>query len=262
MISERWQGHTVPDLTDLREEVYQANMELDRRGLVLYSFGNASGIDRDHGLVVIKPSGVAYDDLRPELLPVVDLSNRVVAGALRPSSDTRTHTALYRAFSGIGGVVHTHSTWATAWSQAQKDLPCLGTTHADYAHGAVPCTAVISDQQLASDYEHETGNQIITRFHNLDPMAIPMCLVAGHAPFTWGVSPAKAAYHAVVLEELAQMAAITLGLNPGIGALKQGVLDLHYHRKHGPDASYGQDNPTNTPVVDTGSSSSSAGVSS
>lgn len=226
----------------LREAVYEANMEIERRGLVLYTFGNASGIDREKGVVAIKPSGVAYADLRPEHLVLVDLDNRVVEGTLRPSSDTLTHLALYRAFPALGGIVHTHSTFATAWCQARRDLPCYGTTHADYAYGAIPCTEVMSEEQLARNYEAETGTQIIEAFRkrNLDPLAVPMVLVAGHAPFAWGTSPEKAAYHAVILEELARLALLTLQIRADAPLLPQGILDTHYRRKHGPHATYGQ----------------------
>ena len=227
-------------LPDLREAVYDANMELNRRGLVLYSFGNASGIDRESGLVVIKPSGVDYAELSPTNMVVVDLDNKVVEGNLRPSSDTRTHTALYRAFGDIGGVVHTHSTHATAWAQSCRELPCLGTTHADYAYGPVPCTAMISDSQVAADYEAETGAQIVAAFQGRDPVAVPMVLVAGHGPFAWGADPGAAAAHAVILEELARMAMLTLTVNPAVQPIPQAVLDKHYLRKHGRDAYYGQ----------------------
>lgn len=226
----------------LREAVYEANMELDRRGLVLYTFGNASGIDREKGIVAIKPSGVAYADLRPEHLVLVDLENRIVEGTLRPSSDTPTHTLLYKTFPSLGGIVHTHSTFATAWCQARRDLPCYGTTHADYAYGTIPCTAMMTDAQLARDYTTETGMQIVEAFRtrNLDPLAVPMVLVAGHAPFTWGTSPEQAAYHAVILEELARMAVLTLQISPDTPLLPQSILDIHYRRKHGPSATYGQ----------------------
>lgn len=227
-------------LRELREAVYEANLELDRRALVLYTFGNVSGIDREQGLVAIKPSGVSYADLRVEDIVIVDLQNQVVDGKLRPSSDTKTHTRLYREWPEIGGVCHTHSTHATAWAQAQRPIPCYGTTHADYVYGEIPCTALIRDEQIASDYEEETGTQIVERFASLGPAEVPMVLVAGHGPFTWGVDAAKAVFHSAVLEELARMAALTESLNPAIGPLQQSIADKHYQRKHGKDAYYGQ----------------------
>lgn len=227
-------------LPELRQTVCDANLELHRRGLALYTWGNASGIDRASGLVVIKPSGVPYDALTPESLVVVDLANRVVEGALKPSSDTRTHTALYRAWSDIGGVVHTHSPYATAWCQARREMPCLGTTHADHCHGPVPCTALLTADEVAGDYEAATGDQILTRFAQLDHVATPMVLVGGHAPFTWGATAAKAAYHAVVLEEMARMGLFTMQLAPQAEALPAALIDKHYFRKHGPTATYGQ----------------------
>lgn len=227
-------------LEQLRRDVFDANMELQRRGLVLYTFGNASGIDRARGLVVIKPSGVSYDELTPEQLVVVDLYGEVVAGDLRPSSDTRTHCALYRAWPAIGGVVHTHSTHATAWCQACEDLPCYGTTHADYVDGSVPCATPLSVDAVAGDYEEATGAQILERFRDLDPQKTPMVLVGGHAPFTWGATPAKAAFHAVVLEELARMAVLTRQIRAQAGPLPGHILAKHWQRKHGADAYYGQ----------------------
>lgn len=227
-------------LQDLKEQVYEANMELDRRGLVLYTFGNASGIDRDQGLVAIKPSGVPYSELKVSDIVIVDLNNKVVEGHLRPSSDTKTHTLLYRNFPQIGGVVHSHSTHATAWAQAKKAIPCYGTTHADYVFGEVPCTAVITDEQVEKDYEEETGNQILNAMKGKNPLEFPMVLVASHAPFTWGKDANQAVYHSVVLEELAKMAYLTLTINPETSELKQSVLNKHYQRKHGKDAYYGQ----------------------
>lgn len=227
-------------LPELRRDVLAANLELSRRGLALYAWGNASGIDRARGLVVIKPSGVAYDALTVESLVVVDLDNRVVEGDLRPSSDTKTHTALYRAWADIGGVVHTHSPHATAWCQARRALPCLGTTHADHCHGPVPCTALLSAQAVAGDYEEATGQQILATFAELDHVATPMVLVGGHAPFTWGATAGTAAYHAVVLEEMARMGLLTLQLDPYAKPLPAVIVDKHYFRKHGPTATYGQ----------------------
>jgi L-ribulose-5-phosphate 4-epimerase len=225
---------------ELRERVYEANMELPRRGLVLYTFGNVSGIDRERGVFAIKPSGVAYEDLSPDKIVVLDLDCRVVEGMLNPSSDTKTHAVLYRAFPRIGGVVHTHSPRATAWAQAMRPIPCLGTTHADHVPGEIPCTVVISDEQIRGDYEVETGNQILERFRDISPGDVEMVLVAGHGPFTWGETPEKAVYNSVVLEELARMAFDTLMLNPEAGPLSQALLRKHYLRKHGKDAYYGQ----------------------
>ncbi|MFH1567391.1 MAG: L-ribulose-5-phosphate 4-epimerase AraD [Gemmatimonadota bacterium] len=224
----------------LREQVLEANLELHRRGLVLYTFGNVSQVDRDRGVVAIKPSGVSYEELSASDIVVVDLENQVVKGKLRPSSDTRTHTYLYRHFPGIGGVTHTHSTHATAWAQARAAIPCLGTTHADYCYGQIPCTEVISDAQIERDYEAETGAQIAAAFAARDAAAVPMVLVAGHGPFTWGRDAAQAVYHAVVLEELARMAWLTRAIDPGVGPINQAILDKHYQRKHGADAYYGQ----------------------
>jgi L-ribulose-5-phosphate 4-epimerase len=225
-------------LESLRTEVYEANLELVRRGLVLYTFGNASGIDRASGLVAIKPSGVAYDSLRPEDLVIVDLDGRGVEGNLRPSSDLPTHLALYRAFPAIGGVVHTHSSCATAWAQAGREIPCLGTTHADYFHGAVPVTAALTADEIAGNYEANTGAAIIRRI--ADPVEMPAVLVAGHGPFTWGKSAAEAAHNAVILEELARVAFQTVALSPDIRPLAQALIDKHFFRKHGASACYGQ----------------------
>jgi L-ribulose-5-phosphate 4-epimerase len=227
-------------LPELRNAVLDANLELNRRGLVLYSFGNASGIDRASGLVVIKPSGVPYEQLTADKLVIVDLDNRIVEGSLNPSSDTKTHTALYRAWPQIGGVVHTHSTHATAWCQARRPLPCFGTTHADYCRGPVPCAPPLTASEVAGDYEDATGAQIIRTFAGLDPAAVPMVLVGGHAPFTWGTTPAKAAFHAVVLEELARMALLTVQIDPAAKPLPPAILDKHWERKHGAGATYGQ----------------------
>ena len=229
-------------LEQLRQQVFDANLELPRRGLVLYTWGNVSGINRERGLVVIKPSGVAYDDLTPELLVVVDLDGRVVEGQLNPSSDTKTHLELYRAFPGIGGVVHTHSTCAAAWAQAGQDIPCYGTTHADYFYGPVPCTRSLTEAEVESDYEDNTGRVIAETFRSrgLDPAAVPGVLCRSHGPFTWGKDPAQAVYHAAVLEQVARMALFTRQLNPCAAPAPQYVQDKHYLRKHGPDAYYGQ----------------------
>jgi len=225
---------------ELKREVYEANMELQRRNLVVYTWGNVSQIDREKNVVAIKPSGVAYEKLTPDDIVVVDLENNIVEGKMRPSSDTKTHTHLYRHFENIGGVTHTHSTYATAWAQTQQAIPCYGTTHADYAYGEIPCTAVMSDMQIERDYEEETGVQITDCFKTRDPKEVPMVIVAGHAPFTWGKNGADAVYHAVILEEIARMAYLTKTLQQNTPALKQGIIDKHYLRKHGKNAYYGQ----------------------
>jgi L-ribulose-5-phosphate 4-epimerase len=225
---------------DLKHAAWEANMELNARGLVLYTWGNVSQIDRKAGVFAIKPSGVPYETLTADDMVVVDLDNRVVEGKLKPSSDTRTHTHLYRHFDAIGGVTHTHSTYATAWAQAQQPIPCFGTTHADYAYGDIPCTAVMRNEQIERDYEEETGVQITEVFTNRNPGETPMVIVAGHAPFTWGTDAAESVYHAVVLEEIARMALLTRTIDPSRGPLKQEIVDKHYLRKHGKDAYYGQ----------------------
>lgn len=233
-------------LKELREEVLEANLELVRKGLVLYTFGNASGVDRKEGLIVIKPSGVDYDVLRAEHMVVVDLEGKVVDGRLRPSSDLDTHTLLYREFGEIGGVVHTHSEFATSFAQAGMPIPAFGTTHADYFHGPVPVTAALSDAAVQGRYVHETGRAIVDRFRGadgspaLDPMAVPGCLVMGHAPFVWGRSPGDASHNAVVLEAIAKMAYRTLTLRSSASEVSQALLDRHYLRKHGAAATYGQ----------------------
>ena len=228
-------------LEKLREEVLEANLELVRRGLVVYTFGNASGIDRASGLVVIKPSGVPYDSMKPSDLVVTDLEGKTVEGKLRPSSDLETHLEIYKAFGDVGGVVHTHSRHATAWAQACRAIPCFGTTHADYFHGEVPVTEHLTPAQLEEGYEKNTGVVIVRRFERLDPLAVPGVLVAGHAPFAWGETPAKAAHNAVVLEYIAELALGTLQVNPGAAPLPAHILDKHYFRKHGAGATYGQD---------------------
>jgi L-ribulose-5-phosphate 4-epimerase len=227
-------------LPGLQAQVLQANLEIVSRGLVLYTFGNASGIDRDTGLVAIKPSGVPYDQLTPEDIVVCDLSGNVVEGQLKPSSDLDTHLELYRAFPAIGGVVHTHSEFATAWAQAGRNIPAFGTTHADYFHGPVPATKELSDAEIQGEYELNTGKAIVRRFSALDPMATPAVLVAGHAPFTWGKTPMEAAHNAVVLEYVARMAFTTTLLRQDCAGVSQALLDRHYFRKHGADATYGQ----------------------
>lgn len=227
-------------LEALRAEVCEANLEVVRRGLVLYTFGNASGISREQGLVVIKPSGVPYDTLRPDHLVIADLEGRIVEGNLKASSDLPTHLALYRAFPAIGGIVHTHSRYATAWAQAGREIPCLGTTHADYFHGPVPVTEAMLPGEIESDYEWNTGQVILRRFEGIDPMAKPGVLVAGHAPFCWGRTPAEAAHNAVILEEIACLAYHALTINPEAGAISDALRDKHFLRKHGPKAYYGQ----------------------
>ena len=230
-------------LEKLREQVYEANLELPRRGLVTYTWGNVSGIDRERGLVVIKPSGVEYDALRPEDLVVVSLeSGERVEGTLNPSSDTPTHLELYRAFPALGGVVHTHSTHAVAWAQARMDLICYGTTHADYFYGAVPCTRELTAEEIDAGYEANTGKVIVETFREqgLDPVHVPAVLCASHGPFAWGKDPAQAVYHAAVLEEVARMALLTRMLSPAAEAAPQRVQNKHFLRKHGPGAYYCQ----------------------
>jgi len=225
---------------ELRERVYRANRELNARGLVVYTFGNASGIDRKSGMVAIKPSGVDYGNLAPDNMVLMDLDGTVVEGTYNPSSDTKTHLVLYRAFDDIGGVVHTHSRYATAWAQARKDLPAYGTTHADYFYGDVPCTDVISNERIRRDYEEETGNLILDTFRNRDHRSMKAVLVACHGPFVWGKDPEEAVYLSVMLEECARMGYMTSGLNPEIGPIKRELLEKHYLRKHGKNAYYGQ----------------------
>ena len=227
-------------LEALRGEVLEANLELVRRGLVIYTFGNASGVAREEGLVVIKPSGVPYEKMTPAHMVITDLQGRIVEGALRPSSDLDTHTALYRAFPSIGGVVHTHSRHATAWAQAGREIPCFGTTHADYFHGPVPVTAPLTREEIESDYEANTGVAIVRRLEGLDPLGCPAVLVAGHAPFCWGKSVMDAAHTAVIVEELAAMAWQTVTINPAATPISQALHHKHYFRKHGPQAYYGQ----------------------
>ena len=227
-------------LEALRTEVLEANLELVRRGLVIYTFGNASAVDRERGLVVIKPSGVPYEKMKPEHMVVTNLDGHIVEGNLKPSTDLDTHTALYRAFAGIGGVAHTHSRHATAWAQARREIPCFGTTHADYFHGPVPVSDALTPEEIESDYEANTGVAIIRRLHGCDPLACPAILVAGHAPFCWGKSAAEAVHTAVIVEELAAMAWQTLTINPAAAPISEALRDKHYYRKHGAGATYGQ----------------------
>ena len=228
------------DLLRLQAEVLEANLELVRRGLVLYTFGNASGIDRQAGLVAIKPSGVPYERMSAADMVICDLDGKILGGSLKPSSDLDTHLELYRAFPAIGGVVHTHSEFATAWAQAGREIPAFGTTHADYFHGPVPATEALSDTEIQGEYELNTGKAILRRFSGADPMATPAVLVSGHAPFTWGKTPAEAAHNAVILEYVARMAFTTTVISPKGTGVSQALLDKHYFRKHGAGATYGQ----------------------
>ena len=231
----------IISLDTLKEQVLEANLELVRQGLVLFTFGNASGIDRHRGLVVIKPSGVDYSALAPADMVVTDLDGKVVDGKLRPSSDLATHLLLYKEFRGIGGVVHTHSEYATAWAQAGLEIPAYGTTHAYYFYGPVPVTEELTAEEIGGDYVHNTGIAISRRFQGLDPHAIPAVLVAGHAPFCWGKTPLEAAHHAAVLETVARMAYFTATLRQSCNGVSQALLDRHYFRKHGANATYGQE---------------------
>ncbi|MGL4595553.1 MAG: L-ribulose-5-phosphate 4-epimerase [Thermoguttaceae bacterium] len=228
-------------LQELKETVCRANLDLVKYGLVLFTWGNVSGIDRDRKFVVIKPSGVEYENLRSEMMVVLDLNGHVIEGDLRPSSDTPTHLAIYRAFNEIGGIVHTHSTYATAWSQSQRDIPALGTTHADYFCRDVPCTRSMTPEEISGDYETETGNVIVECFlkQKLNPLFVPGILVANHAPFCWGRTVKDAVHHAVVLEEVAKMAMFTASLNPNL-PMNPHLIEKHFNRKHGPNAYYGQ----------------------
>lgn len=228
-------------LEELKDKVCRANLDLVKHGLVLFTWGNVSAMDRKSGLVVIKPSGVDYDGMKPSDMVLLDLDGKVVEGGLRPSSDTPTHLALYKAFPETGGIVHTHSTYATAWAQAGLDIPCLGTTHADYFHGDIPCTRDMTEAEIGGAYEKETGMVIVERFRKdgINPVHTPAVLVKNHGPFSWGADAAEAVYHAVVLEEVARMASIAVALNPELG-MNRLLLEKHFSRKHGPEAYYGQ----------------------
>ncbi len=229
-------------LDELKQLVCQANLDLVAEGLVIRTWGNVSGLDRDQGLLAIKPSGVPYDEMTPEQMVVVSLeSGEVVEGDLRPSSDTPSHVALYRAFEGIGGVVHTHSIFATAWAQACREIPALGTTHADHCYGPIPCTRPMTRAEIEGEYEANTGAVIIERFEDLDPLQMPAVLVANHGPFTWGRTPEEAVDSSVYLEHIARMASETIRLDPDAKPISQDLLDKHFLRKHGPGKYYGQD---------------------
>jgi L-ribulose-5-phosphate 4-epimerase len=225
---------------ELKQQVYEANMALQRHGLVVFTWGNVSGIDRGRGVMAIKPSGVSYEDLTPQSIVLVDLQGKVVEGDLRPSSDTPTHLELYRNFPGVGGICHTHSLYATMWAQAQKPIPCFGTTHADHFYGPVPVTEALTPGEIDGPYEQNTGKLIVRRFQQIDPMQMPAVLVANHGPFTWGPSPEQAVENAVVLEQVAQMAYGTTTINTQQNAILRALLDRHYLRKHGKNAYYGQ----------------------
>lgn len=227
-------------LEQLKELVYQANMELPKRKLITYTWGNVSGIDREMGLVVIKPSGVEYDEMTPDDMVVVDLDGNVVEGKLKPSSDTPTHVELYRAFPEIGGVVHTHSPWATSWAQARRSIPCYGTTHADYFYGEIPCARELTQEEIDEAYEKNTGVVIVETFAAREYAACPAVLCPNHGPFTWGKDPMNAVHNAVVLEEVAKMAYRAEHLMPGLTPAPQRIMDKHYFRKHGKNAYYGQ----------------------
>lgn len=230
----------MTSLRALKEAVFEANLELVRQNLVIYTFGNVSGIDRERNLVVIKPSGVDYDTMRPEDMVVVSLAGERVEGELNPSSDLETHLVLYRAFPTLGGVAHTHSRMATAWAQAGRGIPCYGTTQADYCHGEIPCTRPMTGMEIASDYEANTGLVIVERFKGEDASQYPGVLVFSHGPFSWGKDPAEAVYHATVMEYVADMARVSEQLTGGLQPMSQALLDKHYFRKHGANAYYGQ----------------------
>lgn len=226
-------------LEELKQKVYEANMDLPKYGLVTFTWGNVSAIDRESGLFVIKPSGVDYDLLKPEDMVVMDLNGNKVEGKYNPSSDTATHLELYKAFPEIGGIVHTHSTYATSWAQAGRSIPCYGTTHADYMYGEIPCARVLTQEEIDEGYEKNTGTVIIETFEGKNPMAVPAVLCTNHGPFAWGTDAKNAVHNAVVLEEVAKMALFTEQLNPRVQPAPQRIQDKHYYRKHGANAYYG-----------------------
>ena len=226
-------------LEALKEKVFHANLELVKHGLVIFTWGNVSAIDRENGLVVIKPSGVSYDVMKAEDMVVVDLNGRVVEGSLRPSSDTPTHLVLYKAFPEIGGVVHTHSTYATAWAQAGMDIPNIGTTHADYFHEAIPCTKAMTETEVKGEYEQETGNVIVKRFEGMNPVHTPRVLEKNHVPFSWEKDAHEAVHNAVEMEQVAKIASIAYAVNPNL-TMNPLLVEKHFNRKHGPNAYYGQ----------------------
>ena len=228
---------------ELQKEAFEANIQLPKLGLVLFTFGNASAVDRQNGVFAIKPSGVEYNELKFQDMVIVDFEGVIVEGEMRPSSDTRTHAILYKHWKGIGGIAHTHSTYATSWAQSQLDIPILGTTHADYLPGDVPCVPIMHDKMIERDYEKETGLQIVKTFdeRQLDPAKTPMVIVANHGPFTWGKTVKQAVYHSAILEELAKMACLTKSINPETPKLKDSLIKKHFDRKHGKDSYYGQD---------------------
>lgn len=227
-------------LEELKQKVYEANMELQRKGLVIYTWGNVSGIDREMGLVVIKPSGVDYDTMKAEDMVVLDLNGNIVDGKYKPSTDTPTHLVMYNTYPNIGGVVHTHSEWATSFAQAGLSIPAFGTTHADYFYGDIPCTRDLTDDEINGEYEKETGNVIVETIGDRDPLEVPAIVVKNHGPFAWGKDPDNAVYNAVVLDKVAQMAYNTMTLNTRVDKVNQTLLDKHYLRKHGVNAYYGQ----------------------
>lgn len=227
-------------LEALKNEVLRANLELPKQGLVTYTWGNVSGIDREKGLVVIKPSGVRYEEMKVEDMVIVDLDGNIVEGHYKPSSDTPTHLEIYKAFSNIGGVVHTHSTWATTWAQAGRGIRAYGTTHADYFYGDIPCTRKMIEKEIKGEYEKETGRLIVETFKKLDPKEVPAVLINSHGPFAWGKTPSDSVHNAVVLEELAKMAFNTEVLNSKVESMQEELLDKHFLRKHGKDSYYGQ----------------------
>ncbi len=230
------------DFKKIKEEAYESNMQLPELNLVLFTFGNASSADREHGVFAIKPSGVPYEKLSVDDMVIVDFDGNIIEGEMRPSSDTKTHAVLYKHWEHIGGIVHTHSTYATAWAQTQTDIPIMGTTHADHLTTDVPCAPVMSDEMIKGNYEYETGFQILNAFKDrqLSYEEVEMVLVANHAPFTWGKTAAKAVYNSAVLEQVAQMAYLALQINPNAPRLKDSLIQKHYERKHGANAYYGQ----------------------